>query len=124
MADDKTYVIKRDADGNVLSVGNTDVPYGYSARYYISEWGPFWDSDIKGGDLGFFVMMESVDKVGDYVNYLYKEDKLVAELLYSNVFLQKARTYNRHGAMVQVYEHVDADFLTNAFYDYSTTSKW
>ena len=117
-------VIERNADGNVEKVGNLEVPYDYCAHYFISEWGPFWESDVSGGRLEFFTLMERKDTEGSYVNYLYVEDKLIAELAYWNGTFIKARTYNKDGAMVSKYDNRDIDIMVETYYDFDVTPKW
>ena len=73
------FEIERDEEGNVAKVGNLEVPYGFTAKYYLSQWGPFWVSDIDGGCIGFFVELIDNDIEGSSVNYLYMDNHLIAE---------------------------------------------
>lgn len=121
---DSTFIC-RGKDGNITSVGGIDIPYDYRARMYIKEWGPFWESDLDGGRLGFFVMVEkSREKNGSYVNYLYCNGKLIAELAYWKGVFIKARTYNREGVMVGMYADRSIDIMKQTYGDYWTTPMW
>lgn len=92
---------------------------------YIKEWGAFWESDLDGGRLGFFVMVEkSREKNGSYVNYLYCNGKLIAELAYWKGVFIKARTYNREGVMVGMYADRSIDIMKQTYGDYWTTPMW
>ena len=117
--------IERDSDNNVVSVGKVAVPYGYRAKYYIDEWGPFWSSDLNGGDIRFFVLLEKTENIdGSYVNYLYCGDNLIAEQAYWKGVFIKARTYNSNGVMVRQYNDRNIDLNTVTFYDYDEEPKW
>lgn len=120
----KKIVINRNEDGKVMKVGNLEVPYGYEAHYFISEWGPFWGSDVSGGDLCFFTIMESRDTQGSYVNYLYFEDKLIAELAYWNGVFIKWRTYNRDGVMVNQSNDRNVDIMYETYEDFNEEPIW
>lgn len=124
MGQDSLFV-DRDQDGNITSMRNIDIPYNYRARLYIKEWGPFWGSDIEGGQLGFFVMVEKYqDLNGSYVNYLYCDGKLIAELAYWKGVFIKARTYNRRGVMVDMYTDRSIDVAEQAYDDFWSTPIW
>lgn len=117
--------IKRDSDNNVISVGGVKVPNGYRAKYYLEEWGPFWTSDLNGGDISFFVLLEKVEDIdGSYVNYLYCGNHLIAELAYWRGVLIKARTYNSNGVMVKQYNDRNIDLNNVTYYDYDEEPKW
>lgn len=118
------YAIQRNESGEVTQVGTVEVPLDYRARYYLSEWGPFWQSDLSGGVLGFFVLLESEETEGSYVNYLYCNNRLIAELAYWQGKFIKARTYNRSGVMVRQYSDRDMNVQEQAFSDYSEPPKW
>ena len=45
------YDIVRDSTGTVVRIGNVSVPFGYKGRFYVKEWGPFWESDLRGGQM-------------------------------------------------------------------------
>lgn len=92
------YAISRDDSGIVTAIGDIDVPRGYSASYFITEWGEFWTSDIRGGKLGFFVQLKEDDKEGrSTVDYLYYDGRLVAEHAYWNGVPIKSLSYDRDG---------------------------
>lgn len=118
------YEIKRDENNEITSIGTIEIPYGYKAKYKIAEWGPFWTSDISGGELGFFVLLENQETDGSYLNYLYYDNKLIAELAYWKGTFIKARTYNSHGTLVAQYSDRDLDILSQTYSDYNTSSKW
>lgn len=121
---DSTF-IKRDRDGNITSMRDIDIPHNYRARLYIKEWGPFWQSDIEGGHLAFFVMVEKFrDLNGSYVNYLYCNGKLLAELAYWKGTFIKARTYNSRGVMVNTYTDRSIDVMKQAYEDHESTPMW
>lgn len=123
--DQYSISVRRDEDGNISSIGNVGVPSEYKAKFYIKEWGPFWESDIDGGCLGFFVIVEKVENVdGSYVNYMYCNDKLIAELAYWKGVFIKARTYNKNGIMVETYTDRDVNVEYQAFLDQWTNPKW
>lgn len=119
-----TFEILRDENNEVVKVGSIEVPYGFKARYYLSEWGNFWESDLNGGDISFFLELEDQDIEGSSVNYLYANGKLIAELAYWKGTFIKARTYNRHGVMVRQYADREMDVRERAFHDQSETPKW
>lgn len=124
VGEDTTFIV-RDKDGHITSMRNIDIPYGYRARLYIKEWGPFWISDINGGLLGLFVMVEeSEDTNGSYVNYMYCDGKLIAELAYWKGVFIKARTYNNKGIMVNTYTDRSIDVAEQAYEDYWKNPKW
>lgn len=117
--------IKRDSDNNVISVGAVEVPDGYRAKYYLEEWGPFWTSDLSGGDISFFVLLEKAENTdGSYVNYLYCGNNLIAELAYWKGVFIKARTYNSNGVMVRQYNDRNIDLNSITYYDYDEEPKW
>ena len=117
--------IRRNDSDEIISIGGIEIPYGYKARYYIKEWGPFWESDLNGGCLGFFVVTEKVENIdGSYVNYMYCDGNLIAELAYWKGVFIKARTYNRKGVMVDLYTDRTIDVANQAFYDQETTPVW
>lgn len=118
------FAILRDESGEVTQVGKVEVPLGYQAKYYLGEWGPFWYHDLDGGVLGFFVLLESKETDGSYVNYLYCDNKLIAELAYWQGKFIKARTYNRWGVMVRQYSDRDMNVQDQAFSDYGVSPKW
>ena len=109
------FVISRDEQGKITFVGDIDVPYDYTAHCFIREWGPFWYSDISGGDIGFFVLLEKDDKEDrSTVDYLYVDGILIAELAYWNGKFIKALYYNREGRFFGIDENRDADVLEEA----------
>lgn len=118
------FEIERDEEGNVAKVGNLEVPYGFTAKYYLSQWGPFWVSDIDGGCIGFFVELIDEDIEGSSVNYLYMDNHLIAEKAYWKGTFIKARTYNYQGCMVAKYDDREINLLDQSFYDYSETPRW
>lgn len=118
------FKILRDTDNEVTSVGTVEVPWGYKAKFHLGQWGPFWSSDLSGGVITFFVTLECQQTEGSYVNYLYSNNKLIAELAYWKGTFIKARTYNRMGVMVQEYSDRDMNVLDQCFYDWSETPKW
>ena len=120
-----TYPVQRDSLGNVVAIGNVAIKNGYKAKLYIEEWGPFWTSDIRGGTLGIFVLQEyQGDKSGSYVNYLYQNDHLVAELAYWKGTFIKARTYNHDGCMVRQYNDRNINIEDQTFQDWEEEPKW
>lgn len=121
---EECYDIVRNDKGGIISIGGIDVPYGYDATFYLSEWGPFWLSDISGGMLAFFVRMECEDRDGSTVDYLYKDGKLLAEMAYWNGKFIKLRTYNHQGSMVGLYKDRDIDILNQAYEDYDVSPAW
>ncbi len=117
---DSTF-LRRDENGNITSMRDIDIPYGCRARLFIREWGPFWYSDVHGGLMGFFVMVEHMEHTeGSYVDYLFYEGKLIAELAYWKGVFIKARTYNQRGVMVNMYSDRDIDIVAKAYEDYMT----
>lgn len=118
------FLICRNQEKVVTKVGNIDVPSGYKAKYYLCEWGPFWSHDIDGGVISFFVKLECQEKDGSYVDYLYVNDNLLAELAYWNGKFIKARTYNNMGALVNQYNDRNMNILDQTFYDYYSVTKW
>ena len=118
------FLICRNQEKVVTKVGNIDVPSGYKAKYYLCEWGPFWSHDIDGGVISFFVKLECQEKDGSYVDYLYVNDNLLAELAYWKGKFIKARTYNNMGALVNQYNDRNMNILDQAFYDYYSSTKW
>ena len=118
------FEIERDEEGNVAKVGNLEVPYGFTAKYYLSQWGPFWVSDIDGDCIGFFVELIDNDIEGSSVNYLYMDNHLIAEKAYWKGTFIKARTYNHRGCMVAKYDDRNINLLDQTFYDYSETPRW
>lgn len=120
----KNYEIKRDENNEISSIGTIEIPYGYKPKFKIAEWGPFWSSDLNGGMLGFFVLLESQNTDGSYLNYLYYDNKLIAELAYWKGTFIKARTYNSYGAFVSQYSDRDLDILFQTYFDYDMSSQW
>lgn len=120
------YPIKRDSLDNVVSIGTVTVPNGYRAKYYIDEWGPFWTSDLNGGSIDFFVILENTEHVdGSYVNYMYCGNALIAELAYWKGVFIKTRTYNNKGIMVKQYNDRNIDLNHTTYYDFWTEEpKW
>ena len=118
------FEIERDEEGNVAKVGNLEVPYGFTAKYYLSQWGPFWVSDINGGCIGFFVELIDNDIEGSSVNYLYMDNHLIAEKAYWKGTFIKARTYNYMGCMVETYTDRNINLLDQTFYDFTDTPRW
>lgn len=118
------FKILRDKDNEVTSIGTIEVPWGYKAKYHLDQWGPFWTSDLSGGVISFFVTLECQQTEGSYVNYLYSNNKIIAELAYWKGTFIKARTYNRMGVMVKEYSDRDMNVLDQCFYDWSETPKW
>lgn len=118
------FEIERDEEGNVAKVGNLEVPYGFTAKYYLSQWGPFWVSDIDGGCIGFFVELIDNDIEGSSVNYLYMDNHLIAEKAYWKGTFIKARTYNYMGCMVETYTDRNINLLDQTFYDFTDSPRW
>lgn len=118
------YVVQRDENKKIRQIGSVFVPSGYNAKYYLSPWGPFWSSDLDGGIISFFVLLDKEKKDGSYVNYLYCNNKLIAELAYWNGTFIKARTYNYLGGLVDKYTDRDIDVENQAFYDYYVIPQW
>lgn len=118
------FEIERDEEGNVAKVGNLEVPYGFTAKYYLSQWGPFWVSDIDGGCISFFVELIDNNIEGSSVNYLYMDNHLIAEKAYWKGTFIKARTYNHMGCMVKTYTDRNINLLDQTFYDFTDTSRW
>ena len=118
------FEIERDEEGNVAKVGNLEVPYGFTAKYYLSQWGPFWVSDINGGCIGFFVELIDNDIEGSSVNYLYMDNHLIAEKAYWKGTFIKARTYNHRGCMVETYTDRNINLLDQTYYDFSDSPRW
>ena len=118
------FEIERDEEGNVAKVGNLEVPYGFTAKYYLSQWGPFWVSDIDGGCIGFFVELIDNDIEGSSVNYLYMDNHLIAEKAYWKGTFIKARTYNHRGCMVETYTDRNINLLDQTFYDFTDSPRW
>ena len=118
------FEIERDEEGNVAKVGSLEVPYGFTAKYYLSQWGPFWVSDIDGGCIGFFVELIDNDIEGSSVNYLYMDNHLIAEKAYWKGTFIKARTYNYRGCMVETYTDRNINLLDQTYYDFSDSPRW
>lgn len=119
-----SFVQRNDGD-EIISIGGVEIPSGYKARFYIKEWGPFWESDLNGGCLGFFVIVEKVNTTdGSYVNYMYCNGSLIAELAYWKGVFIKARTYNEKGVMVGLYTDRTINVANQAFYDQETDPIW
>lgn len=119
-----SFICRNDRD-EIISIGSVEIPSGYEARYYMQEWGPFWESDLNGGCLGFFVIAEKVDTTdGSYVNYMYCNGRLIAELAYWKGVFIKARTYNKKGVMVNLYTDRAINVTKQAFYDQETNPVW
>ena len=111
--------VRRDEEGNIIEMEGIDIPRCYRARLMIKEWGPFWDSDLRGGNLQFFVLLEKYKNVeGSHVNYLYVNGQLLAELAYRNGMLMKVRTYNRYGSLVADYDDRSINIWEQIYYDY------
>lgn len=120
-----SYPVVRDSLGKIITIGKVVIRDGYRAKWYIKEWGPFWTSDIRGGELGIFVLQEyQGDKNGSYVNYLYQNDHLVAELAYWKGTFIKARTYNHYGSMVNQYNDRNINIEDQTFEDWEKEPKW
>lgn len=120
-----SYPVLRDSIGKVVAIGKVAIKDDYKAKLYIKEWGPFWTSDIRGGELGIFVLQEyQGDKSGSYVNYLYQNDQLVAELAYWKGTFIKARTYNHNGSMVHQYNDRNINIEDQTFQDWEEEPKW
>lgn len=120
-----SYPVLRDSTGKVVAIGKVAIKDGYKAKLYIKEWGPFWTSDIRGGELGIFILQEyQGDKNGSYVNYLYQNDHLVAELAYWKGTFIKARTYNYDGCMVKLYNDRNINIEDQTFQDWEEEPKW
>lgn len=121
---DSTF-IRRNKKGNITSIRDIDIPTDYRAKLFIKEWGPFWGSDINGGHMGFFIKVEKVKNTdGSYVDYLYCDGKLIAELAYWKGVFIKARTYNNKGVMVDMYTDRSIDVIEQAYKDNCTEPKW
>lgn len=121
----KSYKVERDSTGAITSVGNIRTRNDYKTTVYVKEWGPFWTSDLDGGRFGIFILQEyEGEKSGSYVNYLYEEDRLIAELAYWRGVLIKVRTYNEYGIMVEQYDDRNIDLYSTTFYDYERESRW
>lgn len=123
------YPVGRDEYGRIQSVGEVHLSSYYEGQYelhfYLKEWGPFWTSDLEGGEIGLFVLVKRTDKKdGSYVNYLFCNDRLVAELAYWKDTFIKARTYNRLGQMVNIYDQRDLDIINQTFYDWTESTLW
>ena len=118
------FEIVRNEEGKVTKVGDVEVPDGYTAKYFLSEWGPFWTNDIWGGCIGFFVELIDEDIEGSSVNYLYYENRLIAEKAYWKGTFIKARTYNHRGCMVETYTDRNINLLDQTYYDFSETPRW
>ena len=121
---DFSFKIVRDEEGKVKKVGAIEVPYGFSAKYYLAQWGPFWTNDIVGGCIGFFVELIDDNIEGSSVNYLYFDNHLIAEKAYWKGTFIKARTYNHMGCMVEKYTDRNINLLEQTFYDFSETPMW
>lgn len=107
------YIFNRNSDGEIYSIGDFYVPSGYNIRCFIKEWGYFWSSDISGGDLRLFSILERDlnynHDSGSFLEYLYVGNRLVAELAYWKDTLIRMRTYNHLGAYVKTYSYQDTD---------------
>ena len=120
-----SYDVKRDSTGAITSIGDVITRDNYKSKLYIREWGPFWTNDLHGGSLGIFVLQEyQGDKSGSYVNYLYQDNHLIAELAYWKGTYIKARTYNRYGSIVRQYEDRSINIEEQAFWDFTEEPKW
>ena len=121
----ESYPIRRDTDGNITSVGTLEIRSGYTAKVYLNEWGPFWTSDLEGGNIGIFTLQKyHGDMSGSHVDYLYESGRLIAELAYWKTTFIKARTYNRHGIMVKKYDNRNVNVEEQAFYDKDIDPLW
>lgn len=119
-----SFICRNDRD-EIISIGGVEIPSDYKAKYYIQEWGPFWDSDLNGGRLGFFVIVEKDNTPdGSYVNYMYCDGSLIAELAYWKGVFVKARTYNKRGVMVGLYTDRNINVANQAFCDQETNPVW
>lgn len=117
--------VSRDEEGNIVGMDNIYVPDGYRAKLLIREWGPFWESDLWGGNLQSFVLLEKYKDIkGSHVNWLYLNGKLLAEMAYWDGVFIKARTYNRSGSMVSVYADRNVDLWDQTYYDYTESPMW
>lgn len=107
------YIFKRNSNGDIYSIGNIHAPSGYNFRCFIKEWGYFWSSDISGGDLRLFSILErdpnNNHDSGSSLKYLYVDNRLAAELAYWKDTLIRMRTYNHLGAYVRTYSYQDTD---------------
>ncbi len=113
------YSIQRDEYGKVTSIGDVRAGNKQTIKYYISEWGPFWDNDVSGGVLGFFVWLIDNDKKGkSAVDYLYVDGHLIAELAYWDEVFIKALFYNREGLFYGITEDRQINILDEAFWIY------
>jgi len=119
------YSISYNDKKEIIKAGDIHCPNGYRIKCYIGEWGPFWFHDIEGGNLQFFVLLENIkDTDGSYVNYLYCNNRLVAEYVYWKDNFIKARTYNQFGAAVSEYSDREMDVMLQAYYDQWESTKW
>lgn len=118
------FEIERNEEGKVTKVGDLEVTYGFTAKYYVSEWGPFWTNDICGGCIGFFVELIDEDIEGSSVNYLYMDNHLIAEKAFWKGTFIKARTYNHRGCMVETYTDRNINLLDQTFYDFTDSPRW
>ena len=123
------FPISHGESGDVTSVGSIDVPSGFSADYWIQEWGnDFWESDTRGGTLAFFVKLGEEDKEGrSTVDYLYCDGHLVAELADWNGTLIQVLYYDLDGHFMGIkeernYDRVFQDIWDNCHND--RTFKW
>lgn len=117
------YEIVRNEYGQVTAIGSVQVsPYYYTAKYFIKEWGPFWSSDVNGGKLAFFVLLEAKNKENcSSVDYLYADDHLVAELAYWNGVFIKALYYNQEGHFDGISEDRSTDVFEDSYWHYHNT---
>lgn len=121
----ESYPIRRDNNGSITSVGDIAIRSGYTAKVYLNEWGPFWTSDLEGGNIGIFTLQKyQGDMSGSHVDYLYESGRLIAELAYWKTTFIKARTYNRHGIMVKKYDNRNVNIEEQAFYDKDIDPLW
>lgn len=71
-----------------------------------------------------FFKNTKVTKSGSYVNYLYQNNHLVAELAYWKGTFIKARTYNHDGCMVHQYNDRNINIEDQTFQDWEEETKW
>ena len=114
--DGTNHYFNRDSFGNLESISELEVPYGYQARCFIQPWGNnyYWGSET-GGAIQFFVMMESVERTGSCVDLLYAGDHLVAELAYWNDIFIKSLYYTLEGRFSRISSDREIDVFETAF---------
>ena len=77
-----------------------------------------------GCEMGISTQEYQGDKSGSYVNYLYQDNHLLAELAYWKGTFIKARTYNRYGSLVAKYEDRSINIEEQTFWDFTEEPKW